>query len=540
MSVCSLNDPNCFKPTKQKKCLGVIDDAGESELKHIIHDGSLSLNDRMKAFRLYCNNYPMETVELLQQLLSMYCFSSSSILENMIIEICERDDINIPTFKKFDCFKTVYSGCDNLEKLIGFSRHICDGGGDTGGSLVMMVDNLRYLHSLYTLGGINNYSLYSLFFNNQDVDCEYRYRELISLFTRYVYQNNYSNDGGTYSFDYNISDDLKKTPKKTIDRLYSHYIVDGCTRDFVQNKENNDTFRILTLQYTINVDRLREWSQEKLIEMSKDVFMDYNKRADCVDVILSLGDETFKKIAGRILLELGDIAERSDKSIYAFKQNVHMVDKCTLKEFRKLVKLSKELGNCGAHTFKDIQKIIFSNEQTDEIKVSMQRIRNDNYKYEGFSMTDILIMVWKVYEWSGEQELKNRLMEELTEMSNTCTSGHVTRLVNALSGFNFTSPNGELVEFLVGINWEDQIYNYLQILFMKKIRELDDSDYQGDILIELDGDTPFSERKHLYQFYITNINDIIVDIKKEFIDYGHIDDRDFDEYMSMAIVKLTT
>lgn len=223
-----------------------------------------------------------------------------------------------------------------------------------------------------------------------------------------------------------------------------------------------------------------------------------------------------------------------------------MVDKCTEKEFRKLVKLSKEVGieggGGGARTFKDIQDTFFSDEQTDEIKVSMQRIRNDNYKYQGFSMKDIFTMVWNVSESGGDdfEELRKRLSEELTEMSNTCTSGHVTRLVNVLSGFNFTSPKGELVEFLVGISWEDQIYNYLQTLFMKRVRELDDSDYAGDILIELDGDTPFSERKHLYQFFITNIKDIIDDIIKEFVDCGHLEDREFDEYMSMAIVKLTT
>jgi hypothetical protein len=44
--------------------------------------------------------------------------------------------------------------------------------------------------------------------------------------------------------------------------------------------------------------------------------------------------------------------------------------------------------------------------------------------------------------------MKKRLLEELEEMSGTCSSGYATRLVNIISGFG---------EFNIRISWEDQI-----------------------------------------------------------------------------------
>jgi hypothetical protein len=520
----------------------------KNELMGIIFDGSRGINDNLTAFRIYCDKYKNNSIELLQSIMSMYCFSSSCLLENMIIEICERDDIDIPLYKKFDCFKTVYSTCYKPEKLIKFGRVIASHQSKNDMSCVTMhVDNLRYLHSIYTLMGIENNELFSCFFNNQDIDCEYRYKELISLFTRFIYQNDNARSGGggsSYTVDYNISQDLKKeltTPKKVDYIFYSNFIVDSCAREFIENTNNNNTFRILTLQYIIGVTRLREWSQKKLLEMSTDEGLGYNKKADCIDVILSLGDDKYKETAKHNLLNLG-VGERQDKSIYGFRQNVHMVDECVEKEFLKLVKFHNSLKS--TQSFTEIYKKFFKDEShSDEIKVSILRIINDNYRYKSYSMTDIFSMVWNVAN-SGDPdqsvEVLQRFMEELTEMSDTCTSGHITRLVNVLSGFNFTNPQGDLVEFLVGIKWEDQIYNYLQSQFMKKIYRLDNDEYIGDILIEMDCDIPLSSKQNLYKFYIENISDIVILIRKEFVDKCLLESRVFDDYMSMAIIKLFT
>jgi hypothetical protein len=44
--------------------------------------------------------------------------------------------------------------------------------------------------------------------------------------------------------------------------------------------------------------------------------------------------------------------------------------------------------------------------------------------------------------------MKNRLLEELIEMSGTCSSGFASRLVNVISGFG---------DFNITISWKDQI-----------------------------------------------------------------------------------
>ena len=65
-------------------------------------------------------------------------------------------------------------------------------------------------------------------------------------------------------------------------------------------------------------------------------------------------------------------------------------------------------------------------------------------------MSNILLKVWTYIDTHDEhkEEMLKRLLEELEEMSDTCSTGFVTRLVNTISGFG---------EFNIRISFEDQI-----------------------------------------------------------------------------------
>ena len=87
----------------------------------------------------------------------------------------------------------------------------------------------------------------------------------------------------------------------------------------------------------------------------------------------------------------------------------------------------------------------------DKIKLALNRIRLDQALYSGYNHTlrKILLKVWTYTEGHEyEEEMRNRLMEELEEMSGTCSSGFASRLINVISGFG---------EFSIRISWEEQI-----------------------------------------------------------------------------------
>jgi hypothetical protein len=88
----------------------------------------------------------------------------------------------------------------------------------------------------------------------------------------------------------------------------------------------------------------------------------------------------------------------------------------------------------------------------DKIRLALNRIGMDRVLYSKFnsSLSNILIKVWTYIASNTEhkEEMTKRLLEELEEMSGTCSTGFATRLVNTISGFG---------EFNIMISWEEQI-----------------------------------------------------------------------------------
>ena len=86
------------------------------------------------------------------------------------------------------------------------------------------------------------------------------------------------------------------------------------------------------------------------------------------------------------------------------------------------------------------------------------------------TLCNILIKVY-TYIHNQEEDLKQemikRLIEELEEMSQTCSTGYVTRLINSISGFG---------EFNIRISFEDQITSNFTGRLNARIRAICDED----------------------------------------------------------------
>ena len=150
----------------------------------------------------------------------------------------------------------------------------------------------------------------------------------------------------------------------------------------------------------------------------------------------------------------------------------------------------------------------------------------------------------------NEQELLKRLLEELEDMSGTCSTGFASRLVNIVSGFG---------EFNIRISWEDQIVANFAGRLNAKARVIQDEQsifrtkyYQDVANIQPDIDDiieSFSQavleelpikssepgkRKNFNLFLRCSISDIRDEMYLEFTEF--LDDTTFDLYIRKALM----
>jgi len=281
------------------------------------------------------------------------------------------------------------------------------------------------------------------------------------------------------------------------------YVLFNTQLAFLFYELNMTYYRILSGQYLLqkckhHMSELQIFDVEKcLLSFAEDTELDYDRRADAADVLLRLGSSTIKEFARVVIMRLGGI-EGCVRTVFENAQNVHteevessvsealeffammplhMVNKQViefdyvkeqvekmLKDERDLVKSDKMVNvcvrnkciyNCVEYSSKD--EVFCSevcetiNKKENKIKVALNRINMDRALYSKYNSTlsNILIKVWSYlagHEY--EEEMRIRLLEELEEMSGTCSSGFASRLINVISGFG---------QFNIRISWEDQI-----------------------------------------------------------------------------------
>lgn len=337
---------------------------------------------------------------------------------------------------------------------------------------------------------------------------------------------------------------------------------------FLYHKNNDIYYRILAAQYLLQNFILEQKEREKveleLINFATNKDNEYNRRADSTDILLFLGSEKNKIIAQKIIIELG-MKDGQSISIFDNAQNVHTkeVEKSVLdileffsslplmnvcgkpinfkyvseqihnilklefenisnknkkevsQEFRE--KICEYCKNYVVSEFKSENSIFCSVEcynsynKTNKIKMALNRISIDRALYSKFnnSLVNILLKVWTYIMMSEcKDELIIRVLQELEEMSDTCSSGFASRLLNSLSGFG---------DFSIKISWEDQIIANFSGRINSFVRKIDcftdDNPFfneQLENVIELWlNENPYEKDKYGY-----NLSDKLLDSSK--------------------------
>lgn len=226
-----------------------------------------------------------------------------------------------------------------------------------------------------------------------------------------------------------------------------YVIVNACHKYVYENFDSlSDAkipilYKILSSQYILTQFPVNTYDldsvQNYLLSIAKDTSMEINYRAECADILDRTGYGSYKTLGREIIDELGDLYnENKKKTIYTNLQNVHddTVTKKIVETLRYLMlHISTERNSS------EVYEYIVDNSDRERLKKitkSFQRIVIDTARYEGLPLIDILLLVWeKICSSSSSDELKKRLLDELYDMDETCSTGHLSRIINVLSGF---------------------------------------------------------------------------------------------------------
>lgn len=291
---------------------------------------------------------------------------------------------------------------------------------------------------------------------------------------------------------------------------------------FLLCSENNVYYRILAGQYLLQKCNLIQEIQlqvcEEIEKIASDNTVEYNRRADAADVLLRIGvTKEYKDIGKRIINQLASMDGKIVHTIFDNAQNVHtekveesvndilgflsgslqkingepidfsyintQIESILRTEKQALYRVlaDENIKEKCVYCQSGIEELILHEEhkfcgekcvqmhtRETKIRLAMNRIYMDRALYSKFnnSLINILLRVWSYISTKEEEtqiEMKHRLLEELEEMSDTCSSGFASRLVNVLSGFS---------EFNILISWEEQIRANVAGRLNAKIRDI--------------------------------------------------------------------
>ena len=545
-------------------------DEYNKSLQNIIFDFSNELDVILKALELFYEFNSDETVEIINRYNQMYIFSGTKILEKILFKICTES--NISTNFKIECAKSlcIFQNDKNIESKNCYI------------ALDKVCQNLKNIPTPIKIDAICMLAYNDKFKNNsikyfcsiildKNIDCDFRYKTILGL------EN-----------------------KKNIEYLFK----ESCIR-FLNDIANMTSYRILAAQLLFvkfkdlqsdSSEILTRNIEDILLGFAKDNDLDYNLRADSADVLLKYAEKdslTFLE-AQDIIILLGRDSTSIVKTVFNNAQNVHVL------EIEESVSQAIEFlssfdllivgeGECKEYiTYEYVKKQIESmvveadmsdkTGKADKIKISLNRIYMDRALYSKYSFTlvNILLKVWTYLSGhDSETTMKDRLLEELVEMSGTCSSGYASRLVNVISGFgdfniriswkdqivsnfagrlnarikNITNPenhisNDELGEiyFLMFYEYNDKKINikektvseFCSDKYIENIKEEIKEEYQNRILCEmLIPPSNYNNRRHFLSFFRSNLSSIRQEMYEEFA--GLITDTDYDLWFRSAI-----
>ena len=207
--------------------------------------------------------------------------------------------------------------------------------------------------------------------------------------------------------------------------------------------------------------------------------------------------------------------KKPERSIYDDSQNVHntTINQSTLNTASELInRYDTQNRRIDFVYYKRKSLDELPPEQIEKVEKSIHRINTDTSTFgKDFTLYTIYQSLLNLIDRHPQKnDLNERLLDELIDMSGKCSTGHLSRLINVLQGFETD------LQVKVKININDEIYAKIKHLIEQAVINDDKMD---EIMEDM-----LSENKIIYINFVKKvINDNIIEIVKEYDNVNIID-----------------
>lgn len=332
---------------------------------------------------------------------------------------------------------------------------------------------------------------------------------------------------------------------------YDEDFVYGLQNTFFYEQKNGVRERILSGQHILDMSEACVGSDEKiavgniLLDFARDTTHEENIRADAADVVLRLGTSEQISTARDIITNLGYSAisgtgKKSSlmdhvKTIYNNSQNMHdeKITESVSKFIEKMINDRTVTVKPFHEIQNDVTKMIKSKglESTKRYAAfkALNRVSIDTATFTRYKITisEIFVHVWtriQKYDADTRLMLENRLVEELVEMGDTCSSGHSGRFVNVLSA----------VDSQLAIGYDSQITANLAGRINARVRDIPDSDLRASVAAGMLPDANEEDQAAYKTFILGTLKDLYCEMYQEFVSEKYITAEEFDKYFLAA------
>lgn len=201
-------------------------------------------------------------------------------------------------------------------------------------------------------------------------------------------------------------------------------------------------------------------------------------------------------------------AMKHKANIYDDSQNVHnqKINETVVRSAQELVRSGGGGGMC------DVEQALQNHyphweRDKEKIRGSMSRVRSDPSKFQGgVTIGQVFDKVVGVVSGSRhKEEMWKRLGEELADMDRLCATGHLSRVVNVLQGFEDV-PN----EFRIQMDPKDEIYANIANHITMQVQNSGESDKLLESMIDP------NDRSLFLEFVSLVLKPKIVELRNEY------------------------
>lgn len=335
--------------------------------------------------------------------------------------------------------------------------------------------------------------------------------------------------------------------QKKIKIPYNEDFVYGLQSTFFYCLENGVRERILSGQHLLQMECVDLSEKIKigeiLLEVASTPSFDDNTRADAADVILRLGTKEQTIQAREIIVNLGFSAVGAKnknimnkvQTIYNNSQNIHdeNISESVAKFIGKMIRGSEVKIRPYHEIHQEVSDVVRSKNIEKSQKLAaynaLNRISIDTATFTDNKVTlaEVFIHVWlriQLYNGDIKQTLEDRLVEELTEMGDTCSTGHSGRFVNVLSA----------VDADLRISFESQIIANVSGRINARVRAITNADLRASVSMGMMPDADEEDRENYKKFIETALTSLREELYQEFVGAKYVSDKEFEKYFAKA------